>query len=75
MGRSVFESVAVFVVFVVIYFLADSLNLRRFQRRYEQGQAPVIRSQRLPFRFSLRALLIAMTLTAVLMTLAVFVFR
>ncbi len=72
MGRSVFESVA---VFVVIYFLADSLNLKQLQQRYEQGQAPLIKSQRLPFRFSLRALLIAMTLTAAGSMLAMLALR
>lgn len=75
MDRSILESIAVFLVFIVVFFLADSLNLEKFQQRFDPGQRPVIKSHRLPFRFSMRSLLIATTLTAAIMMLVVFAFR
>lgn len=75
MGRSIFESVVVFVLCVALIILGNSLNLEKFNRRYAQGTAPVIKSQRLPLRFSLRTLLIAMTLAAVGTALVMFAIR
>jgi hypothetical protein len=75
MDRSAIESIAMFILFVVMILLGNLLNLQKFNRRYAPGTVPTTKSSRLPFRFSLRTLLIAMTLAAVGIVLVKFAFR
>jgi hypothetical protein len=75
MDRSLLESAAVCIVCVVIFFVANLLNLNWLNRQYSQSTPRVIKLDRLPFRFSIRTLLIATTLVAVVLGLAVWAGR
>lgn len=75
MGNSAFESAVVFTVFIVICVLANSFNLEKFNRQLAPGRSPILKSHRLPFRFSLGSLLIAVTLSAVGTALVMFFIR
>jgi hypothetical protein len=75
MDRSMLESAAVCIVCVAIFFVANLLNLNWLNRQYSQSTPQVIKLDRLPFRFSLRTLLIATTLMAVVLGLGVWLAR
>jgi hypothetical protein len=75
MDRSAIEAAAMFILFMVMILLGNSINLQKFNRRYAPGAVPKLKSSRLPFRFSLRTLLIAMTLAAVGTVVVAYAFR
>lgn len=74
-GRSTIESAVIFIVFLAVCILASGPSLLKFERRYAQGTPQIIKSTRLPFRFSLRTLLIAVTLAAVGTALVTYAIR
>lgn len=75
MDRSTFESAAIFLLVLAMFIVGHSLNLDKLNRRYAQRTAPILKANRLPFRFSIRSLLIATTLFAVMMGLVVWMGR
>jgi len=67
MDRSPIETALIVVLFVALLIAANWLNMPKVHRWGDSGFGPTIKANRLPFRFSLRTLLIAMTLVAVVL--------
>jgi hypothetical protein len=75
MDRSTLESALIFIGFVAMCVLAYLLDIDKLNNRYTHGSHPSTKSNRLPFRFSLKALLIAMTLAAIGTALVTYALR
>ncbi len=71
MDRKPLEGLIIFLTWVVAYFVIAQIGQHKRNPRIDSDEPYVIRSTRLPFRFSLRALLIATTLVAVILGLFV----
>ena len=72
MDRNLLEGSIVLFALVVLAIAMDRLGSHKDIRRDHSEKVPIVRSSPLPFHFSLRTLLVAMTVVAILLGLIVY---
>jgi hypothetical protein len=75
MDRRPLEGLLILFVWVALWIAYDQLGKHKHIPRNLSEKSPVVTSSKLPFRFSLRTLLIGMTLVAVVLGLIVWSVR
>jgi hypothetical protein len=75
MNRIPFEGLLIVLVWVFLAVAYRQLSDKQIGLRDATAKSPLIRSERLPFKFSLGTLLIATTMVAVMLGLATWILR
>jgi hypothetical protein len=72
MDRSPLEGVIVLAAAIALCIIFSLVDRKKFNPLHDPTEAQRIRSARLPLRFSVRTLLIAMTVAALLLAVAIY---